>query len=218
MNELEYLLMVVAEECGEVAQRASKAARFGMSEIQPGQPDDNRRRMERELADLMATADLLGLRVREEDKAAKVEKLKKFMALSREKGMLEDRSKLGVQVDDLRKHLRYICNIAERLGPNASKYHREEALQMLAGTLQEAEDVWRKTKRFCGCGLEITDALHVCRPPQQFPEKQVESSRPLSCNRHQNCADAEAKLVASGRQPGVSFHCWSEDCEDCFGC
>lgn len=145
MNELEYLLMVVAEECGEVAQRASKAARFGMSEIQPGQPDDNRRRMERELADLMATAELLGLRVREEDKAVKVEKLKKFMALSREKGMLEDRSKLGVQVDDLRKHLRYVCNIATRLGPNASEYHREEALQMLDGTVKEAEEVWNNT-------------------------------------------------------------------------
>ena len=89
MNKTEHLLVVLAEECAEVAQRASKAIRFGLSEIQPGQLEDNKRRLERELADLLATADLLGLQIRDEDKVAKVEKLKKFMAYSRETGKLE---------------------------------------------------------------------------------------------------------------------------------
>lgn len=103
MNETEHLLTVLSEECAEVAQRASKAARFGLSEIQPGQPEDNKRRLERELADLMATADLLGLTVRDEDKAAKLEKLKKFMAYSRENGTLEDRDKLVLQIELMQK-------------------------------------------------------------------------------------------------------------------
>lgn len=88
MNETEYLLTVLSEECAEVAQRACKAARFGLREIQPGQPEDNTRRLERELADLMAVAKLLGLRVREKDKAAKRKKLKKFMDYSRKIGAL----------------------------------------------------------------------------------------------------------------------------------
>jgi len=89
MNETEYLLWVLSEECAEVSQRASKAARFGLREVQPGQQEDNVRRLERELADLMAVVELFGLRIRDEDKAAKVEKLKKFMEYSRQVGRLE---------------------------------------------------------------------------------------------------------------------------------
>lgn len=89
MNDTEHLLIVLGEECAEVAQRASKALRFGLSEVQPGQPDSNIRRLERELAELVAVADLLGLHVRDEDKVAKIEKLKKFMDYARELGTLE---------------------------------------------------------------------------------------------------------------------------------
>lgn len=80
MNETEHLLTILSEECAEVAQRACKAARFGMCEVQPGQHEDNQMRLERELADLMAVADVLGLVVRNEDKEAKREKLVKYMA------------------------------------------------------------------------------------------------------------------------------------------
>lgn len=89
MNKTEYLLTTLAEECAEVAQRACKALRFGLSEIQPGQPDDNKRRLERELADLMATAEMLGLVIRDEDKAAKADKLKMYMEYSHKVGTLE---------------------------------------------------------------------------------------------------------------------------------
>lgn len=88
MNETEYLLMVFAEECAEVAQRASKAARFGLAEIQPGQGDDNLRRIEHELGDLMGVADMLGFKVHDEDKAAKILKVKYFMEYSRKQGLL----------------------------------------------------------------------------------------------------------------------------------
>ena len=90
MNETEYLLMVFAEECAEVAQRASKAARFGLSEVQPGQFDDNRRRIEHELGDLMGVADMLGFKVRDDDKASKIIKVKYFMEYSRKQGLLEE--------------------------------------------------------------------------------------------------------------------------------
>lgn len=89
MNETEHLLTVLTEECCEVAERACKAARFGLAEIQPGQPEDNKRRIEKELADLVATAELLGFTIRDEDKAAKREKLKKFMDYARSIGTLE---------------------------------------------------------------------------------------------------------------------------------
>lgn len=91
LSETEYLLVTLAEECCEVTQRVSKAIRFGISEIQPGQTEDNRRRIKRELGDLMGVAKMLGLRVHEEDVAAKIGKVGKFMDYSREIGTLEPR-------------------------------------------------------------------------------------------------------------------------------
>lgn len=113
MNETEHLLTVLSEECAEVAQRACKAARFGLSEIQPGQSEDNKRRLERELADLMATADLLGLTVRDEDKAAKLEKLKTFMDYARQVGTLDNQNALVLQVRDLHNALAEMIPLAE---------------------------------------------------------------------------------------------------------
>lgn len=89
MNKTEYLLTTLSEECAEVTQRACKAIRFGLAEVQPGQQENNARRIERELADLMAVADMLGLRISEDDKDAKIAKVKKYMEYSREIGTLE---------------------------------------------------------------------------------------------------------------------------------
>lgn len=88
MNQTEHLLTILGEECAESAQRASKAIRFGLAEVQPGQQEDNKRRLERELAEVVALAEILGLEIREEDKRAKREKLRKFMDYSRELGKL----------------------------------------------------------------------------------------------------------------------------------
>jgi hypothetical protein len=46
MTREQHLLTILAEECGEVVQRASKAIRFGLDESQPGQLDDNKKRLE----------------------------------------------------------------------------------------------------------------------------------------------------------------------------
>lgn len=89
MNHLEHMLTILAEECAEVAQVASKAIRFGMEDHQPGPYESNRRRLERELADVVAMAEELGLEIREEDKQAKRARLVKYMEISRKIGTLK---------------------------------------------------------------------------------------------------------------------------------
>lgn len=89
MNEREHLFTILGEECSEVTQRACKIIRFGENEVEPGQQEDNIRRIEREYAQLIAVAEMIGLHVRQEDKTAKVEKVKKFMKYSRQIGTLE---------------------------------------------------------------------------------------------------------------------------------
>ena len=88
MTRLEHILWIIAEECAEVAQRASKAARFGLDEVQPGQALTNEERLWGELNDLAGIAEMLislrgqgGLsRPAVDAKKAKVEKFLKYSA------------------------------------------------------------------------------------------------------------------------------------------
>jgi hypothetical protein len=93
MNRLNHLLWVLAEECAEVAQRASKAARFGMDEVQPGQPLTNEERIWQEMNDLAALGEMLiALRgsggLSRDAIEAKKEKVEKFLLYSAECGTL----------------------------------------------------------------------------------------------------------------------------------
>lgn len=91
MTKIEHLLWCLAEECAEVAQRASKAARFGLDEIQPGQSLTNEERLWQEMNDLAGVGEMIislrkagGLsRTQVDEKKAKVEK---FLAYSAECG------------------------------------------------------------------------------------------------------------------------------------
>lgn len=47
-------LLLLMEECAEVAHAASKQLRFGADEIQPGQPCRNQTRLRMEIMDLLA--------------------------------------------------------------------------------------------------------------------------------------------------------------------
>lgn len=47
------LLTILMEECAEVQQRAAKMLRFGVSEVQPGQPLSNADRLADEIGDLV---------------------------------------------------------------------------------------------------------------------------------------------------------------------
>lgn len=89
MNETQHLLIVLGEEAAEVIHRASKALRFGLTDIDPKCGETARRVLEREYAELVAVAELLDLRAREGDKAAKRERLKKYMDYSRKVGTLK---------------------------------------------------------------------------------------------------------------------------------
>lgn len=95
MNRREHLLSIVSEECAEIAQRASKAARFGLGEIQYGQDQNNAQRLVAEYADLRGVIELLeedghlvipDLRPLIDAKKAKVEK---FLLYSAECGTLK---------------------------------------------------------------------------------------------------------------------------------
>src|SRR5690349_21047713 len=96
MNRVEYLLTSLAEECAETAQRASKALRFGVDEIQPGQGDTNAVRLMDELEDIRVIVELLREEgvlslgpINEERFARKRAKVEKFMAYARKCGTLQ---------------------------------------------------------------------------------------------------------------------------------
>jgi hypothetical protein len=59
MTRTEHLLTILIEECQETAQRATKALRFGLREVQQGQGLTNARRIAYEYADLLGVYQLL---------------------------------------------------------------------------------------------------------------------------------------------------------------
>lgn len=68
MNEIQYLLIKLIEECAEVQQRATKALTFGIYETQAEGPSTNTRpetklnnnaRLVQEFTDLVAVAEML---------------------------------------------------------------------------------------------------------------------------------------------------------------
>lgn len=90
MNTMEHLLTILAEEGSEIIQDACKAIRFGIHDFGPGDTDDNWRKLEREVAQLLAVAEMLGLEVRDEDKAEKKAKVQRYMSVARTLKTLDD--------------------------------------------------------------------------------------------------------------------------------
>lgn len=95
MTREEHLLTILIEECNETAQRATKALRFGLSEIQPEQPLTNAERVVYEFNDIVATMEMLMT-----DKSlpyvfdhpsilVKKQKVEKYLAYSSELGTLK---------------------------------------------------------------------------------------------------------------------------------
>lgn len=95
MNNTEYLLVKLMEECAEVIQCCSKSLRFGLEEIAPGEEVlTNKDRLCLELTDVYAVMDMLddkdiitGVDDGENVKRAK-NRIKKYMEVSRKKGTL----------------------------------------------------------------------------------------------------------------------------------
>ena len=83
----------MAEECMETAQRITKALRFGLNEVQPGQMLNNLERINVELTDLLGVASLLvdhGVAINPDPDAIVFKKAKvmKFAQYAREQGAL----------------------------------------------------------------------------------------------------------------------------------
>ena len=86
MNEdTREIILILSEECAEVAKEVSKIMRFGPDQIKPGKDKTNIQVLEEELGDLLAMIELLtdkniGVTVEglESAKKAKFEKLKKW--------------------------------------------------------------------------------------------------------------------------------------------
>lgn len=96
MNRVDHLLWNLAEECAEVAQRVSKAARFGLHEIQPGQSFTNAERIMHEYADILGAIRLLteeGILERpenfEELIQRKKDRFEKYLEISKAQGRLD---------------------------------------------------------------------------------------------------------------------------------
>ena len=97
MNRLEHLLTIAAEECAELAQGFSKANRFGLFEVEPGQALSNLERIQYEFNDLLATmvmlqyeGDLLELQwIDTRQQVAKQERVERFLEYSKSVGRLE---------------------------------------------------------------------------------------------------------------------------------
>jgi hypothetical protein len=95
LNREQYLLTLIQEECAELSQRASKALRFGLYEVQPGQELDNWERLRGEFVDLFTSLYMLDwvivdVDVKDDDVQTKANKIKKYMQLSVDRGILGD--------------------------------------------------------------------------------------------------------------------------------
>lgn len=86
MNEdTREIILILSEECAEVAKEVSKIMRFGPDQVKPGKEKTNIQVLEEELGDLLAMIELLtdkNIGVTKEGldlaKKAKFEKLKKW--------------------------------------------------------------------------------------------------------------------------------------------
>ncbi len=91
----QHLLVCLAEECDEVGQRVTKALRFGLDEVRPGQALTNAQRIVGEFRDLLGVAKMLHdrgvLNLDGDDSDALVNKeakVKKYMAYAKSIGVL----------------------------------------------------------------------------------------------------------------------------------
>ena len=59
MTRLEHLLVILAEECAEVAHRTAKVLRFGLDDVEPGKDLMNAEQLSVEVAHVIAMAQML---------------------------------------------------------------------------------------------------------------------------------------------------------------
>lgn len=93
------LLVILMEECDETSQRASKAIRFTLEEVQPSQELTNAQRIVYEFNDILAVMELMqerGMISNMFDREAidkKKAKVQKYLAYSEQLGAVKNLSK-----------------------------------------------------------------------------------------------------------------------------
>jgi hypothetical protein len=130
MTRDEHLMVIAMEECDEVSQRFSKALRFGMTQVQPGQDETNRERILGEFAHLCAALHMLGLPFVPDQKAFsdKQVKVEAFLHYSRHCGRLHAAGELVDTDTATRGHCGDGGVITTQHGPVcATCYHPIEA-------------------------------------------------------------------------------------------
>jgi|TARA_R110000796_G_C14262349_1_gene400149 NTP pyrophosphatase (non-canonical NTP hydrolase) len=92
MTNEQHLLTILAEECAEVGQRATKAIRFGLEDPAGAQPgfSSNKKRLLEEINDLLAVVNLLFGEDYINNNQQKLKKIKieKYTQLSKKLGQL----------------------------------------------------------------------------------------------------------------------------------
>ncbi len=80
MNNNHDTLNILMEECSEIISACSKIIRFGPNDHAPNSNEDNITRLTKEIGDLLAVIELLGLNDNEmlEAKEQKLQKMKKY--------------------------------------------------------------------------------------------------------------------------------------------
>lgn len=94
MTREEHLLVILGEECSEVAKETAKALRFGLDNKKPGQDKTNRQKIATEFNDLFAVVRMLiddellnGKEVFvEEQIKTKMQKVEKYLEYSKSVG------------------------------------------------------------------------------------------------------------------------------------
>ena len=80
LNVEEHALLILMEECAEVAHAASKIIRFGWDEKNPYDPNalTNREQLDNELADLFGTMLYLEMQIKASRAERKMEQIEKY--------------------------------------------------------------------------------------------------------------------------------------------
>lgn len=96
MTRTEHLLVILMEECAEVAKTCAKALRFGLDDHAPGSPHTNAEEIDTELAHVLAAAEMLAVAKAIPNGPAegairdKIDKVEQFLIYSRTRGKLND--------------------------------------------------------------------------------------------------------------------------------